>query len=753
MALAVPRSSQRTMTIERPGSASGRMPTPILLTSASARQYAFSLLSRELQQPQHPAPPTLAVSPQQSSSSASSTMSSTSETSNSAPSPPGNGIHPTGRKILVKFAPLPDPRKLEEDELDDYSNSDNQDGIYDDTRSGGGGWAGGALGLLRVSSSSSAAPGTSSSATPLDDGASTGYGGEQSWNDDPSRSPKSSPRWSTKRLLRPLLPKSSNANASSDANGAWGSPLFRPSSIDSVRSTQSTSSNTGGARSTLAKFGSKLGNRSASDLEHRVRKGSASSPSPLLARMSPLTHSISESGARSSMTRASSSTGLSRITSNSNNELRRTRSNSSNTAATKPAKRFMFNGRVYGSKRGGLTQDPFQHQRSDEQEFVEWGSGGVGSVPASRAQGAAADWHRVQAGGTGFSNAGKAADVKGSTPDEDDGSGMGWVKRRREARERAKAEEEAKAKAASTAETNLSDTADATAQPQASDPLAKNDAEAAAAGTHEPSANTDLSDAPSTTEEHLELNSSADDPSTPRVDPEHIARPHSSATIRNNDHAPAHPTHSRSSSLATPIPQIVVDDSHSSSTHAPVHSSRSPLPHAPHSHEQHTMEMAVVPPRPSVSRRSDSMHRIPKHGQAHLSMTSGEHSHAPLQSQSPGTHSSSHSKPSSGIAVHHSGEHGEASHERPGLEHTETEDREHGLDPDRASMSTLREQPNILAPSLDSDSGSGSRSSDRSTEDEDDDEDDRGRDEEGSGNDNEDDDDEDEDEDDVRISR
>ncbi|KDQ18577.1 hypothetical protein BOTBODRAFT_171396 [Botryobasidium botryosum FD-172 SS1] len=96
----------------------------------------------------------------------------------------------------------------------------------------------------------------------------------------------------------------------------------------------------------------------------------------------------------------------------------------------------MLNGRVYGASRSqaGATKHV-------EPEFVEWGYGGMGSnKAASTAPRTAHDWGKVQ------SNQRVAA----APEDEDDGSGMGWVKRRRQQREaekKAREEQEARDKA------------------------------------------------------------------------------------------------------------------------------------------------------------------------------------------------------------------------------------------------------------------------------------------------------------------
>jgi hypothetical protein len=82
----------------------------------------------------------------------------------------------------------------------------------------------------------------------------------------------------------------------------------------------------------------------------------------------------------------------------------------------------MLNGRVYGA--GKRSVDPFANIKSDaEPEFVEWGYGGMGSVRGQRAAGMSGTrWERLHGGD--------------EDPSFDDGSGMGWVKKRREAKER-----------------------------------------------------------------------------------------------------------------------------------------------------------------------------------------------------------------------------------------------------------------------------------------------------------------------------
>ncbi|KAH9890595.1 hypothetical protein C8Q73DRAFT_793037 [Cubamyces lactineus] len=103
----------------------------------------------------------------------------------------------------------------------------------------------------------------------------------------------------------------------------------------------------------------------------------------------------------------------------------------------------MLNGRVYGAKRNA---NPFANVRSEEPEFVEWGYGGMGSVKSSAGQ--SEIWSRVQKGNVAIGgNEQPAWGSRSSAPEEDDGSGMAWLKRRREQREREKREREEREKA------------------------------------------------------------------------------------------------------------------------------------------------------------------------------------------------------------------------------------------------------------------------------------------------------------------
>ncbi|KAG2154393.1 uncharacterized protein EDB93DRAFT_1248198 [Suillus bovinus] len=105
----------------------------------------------------------------------------------------------------------------------------------------------------------------------------------------------------------------------------------------------------------------------------------------------------------------------------------------------------MLNGRVYGSKRQPLT-NLFANVR-DEPEFVEWGYGGMGSISSSSdskysvlAKGSPALLSHNHAQEVGDGAARERKDSVGNSDfaggDSDDGSGMEWVRKRRQKRER-----------------------------------------------------------------------------------------------------------------------------------------------------------------------------------------------------------------------------------------------------------------------------------------------------------------------------
>ncbi|KZV91049.1 hypothetical protein EXIGLDRAFT_750298 [Exidia glandulosa HHB12029] len=95
----------------------------------------------------------------------------------------------------------------------------------------------------------------------------------------------------------------------------------------------------------------------------------------------------------------------------------------------------MLNGRVYGAARSDSPQRSARN--TQEPQFVEWGYGGMGSVQNRNVLakgGAAADWGKLQS---------NASNVVADVPEEeDDGSGMAWVRRRRAQREKERLEKE-----------------------------------------------------------------------------------------------------------------------------------------------------------------------------------------------------------------------------------------------------------------------------------------------------------------------
>ncbi|KAI0279853.1 hypothetical protein BGY98DRAFT_933003 [Russula aff. rugulosa BPL654] len=118
---------------------------------------------------------------------------------------------------------------------------------------------------------------------------------------------------------------------------------------------------------------------------------------------------------------------------NSGNEepLYRARSAASN---AQPKPKRMLNGRVYGARKNNhRSGNVFDNIPDKEPEFVEWGYGGMGKRSEKL------PWTNGVRGRPGAP----------ATEADDDGSGMGWVKKRREERERQKLEELAASKAAS----------------------------------------------------------------------------------------------------------------------------------------------------------------------------------------------------------------------------------------------------------------------------------------------------------------
>lgn len=106
----------------------------------------------------------------------------------------------------------------------------------------------------------------------------------------------------------------------------------------------------------------------------------------------------------------------------------------------------MLNGRVYGGPKRDPNANPFANARDEEPEFVEWGYGGMGSVKGAKSAGVSGtNWDRLHGNGSVNGSKQQGSGTQ-ETEDEngDDGSGMGWVKKRREKREREERERKEK---------------------------------------------------------------------------------------------------------------------------------------------------------------------------------------------------------------------------------------------------------------------------------------------------------------------
>ncbi|KAI0818490.1 hypothetical protein BC629DRAFT_656533 [Irpex lacteus] len=254
--------------------------------------------------------------------------------------------------------------------------------------------------------------------------------------------PRENRRWSTKKLFKPLLgPLSKKELPTGDVLTLGLNQLARSTTRDSDAASSGTTT--------------PLRNRSRESTSENthVKKGAKKK-----SLLSALMGSDSSSSGEGSLWRTQSATEQIRRTKSrestiANEDLRRTRSNSAGVAGNRQAPRKqlrMLNGRVYGGRRNNLNNvNLFATARSDP-EFVEWGYGGMGSVKTAASVGNT-KYSRVQ-GSAAIGSAeenGWGSAQRGRQPadDDDDGSGMAWLKRRREERERAKAEAAEKAAA------------------------------------------------------------------------------------------------------------------------------------------------------------------------------------------------------------------------------------------------------------------------------------------------------------------
>ncbi|OCB89677.1 hypothetical protein A7U60_g3154 [Sanghuangporus baumii] len=113
----------------------------------------------------------------------------------------------------------------------------------------------------------------------------------------------------------------------------------------------------------------------------------------------------------------------------------RTHSQTSSAHSTVRRGTRLLNGRIYGRRPSTAPKNLFSNIRDDEPEFVEWGHGGMGSVRAGMGS---TRWARLQSA----KKLSIGHDDGTIAEDEDDGSGMAWVKKRREQRERERKERE-----------------------------------------------------------------------------------------------------------------------------------------------------------------------------------------------------------------------------------------------------------------------------------------------------------------------
>ncbi|KAI0684146.1 hypothetical protein BC835DRAFT_660117 [Cytidiella melzeri] len=265
--------------------------------------------------------------------------------------------------------------------------------------------------------------------------------------------PKDSRKWSTKKLFKPLLgPLAKKDITPEDVLTLGLNQLVRSSTRDSDgassgattplrnRSRERSDTASGGFDKDVH-FGAPL-SRSSSD------NTSGKKQSKKKSLLSSLMGSDSSSSGEGSLWRTQSATEDMRRTKSrestiSNEDLKRTRSYSASGPAGRPAPRKqlkMLNGRVYGAKRNPNV-NLFASARSEENEFVEWGYGGMGSVKSAASVGNT-KYSRVQ-GSAALGSSDEAGWSKGSrgrqpSNEDDDGSGLAWARRRKEERERAK---------------------------------------------------------------------------------------------------------------------------------------------------------------------------------------------------------------------------------------------------------------------------------------------------------------------------
>lgn len=299
-----------------------------------------------------------------------------------------NGNHSRTNSMRIRFAPLPDPRKLEEAEYMDSPLANNTLTLpaTDDTFLASPTTPGSQY--SHVSANSATSTSTSGNPNPfaynISDDAPENVSDQGIMSTISSATKQKSKRWS-KTLFKPLFKATSMTSSGHQSDdGMW-----RTNSRDSF---QSATSNEGG-----------LG------LSRRMTTESASRPS-----------SAGNGAAGAPLTRVQSA-GMGPGRSRKNQK--------------------MLNGRVYGAK---STAAAFQNIRDEEPSFVEWGHGGAGSVKNHSGGAESSKYAGVQSGQRVSIGAisGDHAPNNGGDEDEDDGSGVAWIRKRK----RERAEKEAKAR-------------------------------------------------------------------------------------------------------------------------------------------------------------------------------------------------------------------------------------------------------------------------------------------------------------------
>ncbi|THG99601.1 hypothetical protein EW026_g2771 [Hermanssonia centrifuga] len=252
-------------------------------------------------------------------------------------------------------------------------------------------------------------------------------------------------RWSTK-LLKPLLgPLGRNNGVSTeDSLGANQVLRGRRESGDGMSSGSATPA--GGrsrSRESIAdrecNFGTPLSRCTSDNIaQKKAQKRKSSFLSSLTSG------SGSGASADDGLWRTQSATGdIRRVKSRESEDFRR-RSGSTTKAPNGRRQLQMLNGRVYGAKRA-QNVNLFASARSDEPEFVEWGYGGMGSVKSAASVGADSKYSRLQGSSALGVASGERSRGRAGADEEDDGSGMAWLKKRKEQREREKREKEEQA--------------------------------------------------------------------------------------------------------------------------------------------------------------------------------------------------------------------------------------------------------------------------------------------------------------------